>query len=177
MATINGRLVSDATRRPLAGLRVEAWSGDRRRKRPLATAEADDQGNFSLDVDPSRAGVALRVLQDERLVLDTAANELWDPGRGDRPVVVPVPHPDRDGDRTELYSAEGVVATEHGVAGAGLRVELWDHNVDGATLVSAATTDDSGHYSVLYEPASLGGKERADLEIRVVDRRRQSPLG
>ena len=177
MPTIRGRLVSAASRSPVADTQVEAWSTDRRRKTPLATATSDARGEFVLQIEAVQGPVFFRVFRNEKQVLDTSGTTMWTPDRGDALVVISVP----DAERTRngaggVSSVTGTVATELGVAGAGLRVEIWDHNVGGATLVTFTTTDESGRYELLYDPASLHGKARPDLEVRVLDPARKNAL-
>lgn len=176
MAKITGRLVSAATRAAMPDLRIEAWTTDRRRKTPLATATTDARGAFSLDLEPQRGDVFFRVYRDGQQVLDTTGTEVWTPDRGDKPIVISVP--DRVDPHTNgtVFSVEGTVATRLGVAAANLTVEIWDHDVDGATLITATTTDEGGRYTLLYDPSSLRGKPRADLEVRVLDPARKDAL-
>ena len=82
---------------------------------------------------------------------------------------LPEPEASDDGDIDGAFTVAGVVSTELGVAAAGLRVELYDHNVTGPTLLAAGVTDAGGRYSIAYDPAKLEGKQGADLEIRVLD--------
>src|SRR5262245_54082032 len=178
MATIRGRLASAVTRGGMTGVKVEAWSTDRRRTTPLATATSDAQGAFSLDFKDVPGAVSFRVLRDGQQLLDTTGVTMWTPDQGDRPIVIAVP--DADAQRTNqaagVSSVSGTVATELGVAGVSLRVEIWDHNVGGPTFIASATTDQNGRYQILYDPASLHGKTQADLEVRVLDPARKNAL-
>jgi len=176
MATIRGRLVSAASRTAAADVQIEAWSTDRRRKTPLATAKSDAQGAFALQFEVARGPVFFRVHRDGKQVLDTSGTTMWTPDRGDAPVVISVPDVRGTSGSGGVSSVTGTVATELGVAGANLKVEIWDHNVGGATLVASTTTDENGRYQLLYDPASLPGKARADLEVRVLDPARKDAL-
>ena len=184
MATIHGRLLGARSRKPLADLRVEAWIIDPNRKRvQIGEGVSDGEGSFTIEVAPRAADVFFRVLRGEEPLFDTADSIVWNERQGETPVLLGVPDeatlpPDREPDPGGAVggplSAAGVVTNEHGVAAANLRVEVWDRNVDGATLLAATATDASGRYAVDYDPALLKGKAGADLEIRVLDPARDS---
>lgn len=176
MATIRGRLVSAVSRSAMADVQIEAWSTDRRRKTPLAKATSNAQGAFTLQFDPVPGAVSFRILRDGQQVLDTTGTTMWTPDRGDAPVVIAVPDDRGKNGTSGVSRATGTVATELGVAGANLKVEIWDHNVGGATLIASTTADQSGRYELLYDPTSLPGKTRADLEVRVLDPARKDTL-
>jgi hypothetical protein len=176
METINGRVVSATSRAAVPNMKIEAWSSDRRRKTPLATATSDARGAFALQFEAARGPVSFRVHRDGQQVLDTSGTTMWTPDRGDAPVVISVPDDRSTNGSGAVASVTGTVATELGVAGANLKVEIWDHSVDGATLVASTTTDQDGRYQLLYDPAALPGKTRADLEVRVLDPARKDAL-
>lgn len=177
---IQGQLIGESTRRPLAAFRIEAWD-EQRRDQMLGRATTDDAGSFTIEVEPrlfktlaERGGdVFFRVYRDDELVFEGREGGVWERLRVDSPVVLAIP---RDGTPTgngkvAPFRAEGHVTTESGVALPNVRVEVWDHNLDGARRIATSTTDPEGRYSVDYDVAALGGKARADLEIRIVDPR------
>jgi hypothetical protein len=64
----------------------------------------------------------------------------------------------------------GQVLTDRGTAAAGLPVELWDVQLQGANLLNASTTAPDGRYLIAYDRAKLVGKQLADIEVRVLQR-------
>ena len=115
------------------------------------------------------------VLRDDELLLDTVGKIVWNERQGEEPVILPVPDATAPDPPPEgAFTVAGIVSNERGVAAADLRVEVWDRNVDGATLLAEGATDAGGRYSIGYDPALLKGKAGADLEIRVLDPRRDA---
>jgi hypothetical protein len=176
MATIHGKLFSPRALEPVGKLRVEAWSTDPRVERLLGEGVSDEDGTFTIELESRAEEVAFHVLRGDQLVLDTTGKIQWSERVGEEPVLLPLGDgalPGPNGAGEESFNASGLVTSELGVAATGLRVELWDRNVSGPTPLAAGTTDEGGRYSIDYDPAKLAGKARADLEIRVLDPRRQ----
>jgi ABC toxin N-terminal region/Neuraminidase-like domain/Salmonella virulence plasmid 28.1kDa A protein len=176
--TIKGRLVSESTREPAPGLQVEAIAaaaGDK----PIGTTTADAAGAFAITLSPAvckklvaTGGEAFfRVYRDRQLVLETKDGESWSPRTGELPVLLAIPDESSGNGSADVFVASGRVTTDADVAVPNARIEVWDRNVDGSTLLGTTSTDAEGKYSVLYDPSLLRGKSLADLEIRVVDPR------
>ena len=182
--SIDGRLVSSRTRRPLAGLRVEAavaqsLAGGTAQVLGSVTANAD--GVFSIPIAPdvfkrlveSGADVGFRVLDDKGQPLPISGRVVWNGKRADQPIVLVVRDDGsgNDGDPNSLFTVQGVLTNETGVAVTGMRAEVWDHNVGGANQIGSSISGSDGHYVVTFEPAALGQKKAADIEVRVFDPR------
>src|SRR4051794_1151507 len=80
METIRGRLVMAGSRSAAVNLQVEAWSTDRRRKTPLATAASNAEGAFALQFEAVQGPVFFRIYRDGKQVLDTSGTTMWTPG-------------------------------------------------------------------------------------------------
>src|SRR3954471_161626 len=181
--SIDGRLVSARTRKPLANLRVEARpTALRTNGEPIGSAETNSDGAFSIAIDPRmfkrlvEAGtdVAFSVMDPNQRELTVTGRVLWNARRAEQPVVLVVRDDTEDPEpgAGDLLGVQGVLTNELGVATPGLLVEVWDHNVGGAQLIGTSVSGADGHYSLLYEPSALGQKSAADLEIRVGDSNR-----
>ncbi len=179
MATIDGRLLGAQTQKPVANLRVQAWTTAPEKVRLLSEGVSDGNGAFSIDVPAVKSDVVFHVLLGDQLLLDTTGTVAWNPHMNGKPVVIAVPEkvpdPEPEPDPTEAFTVAGVVTDEVGVATSDLRVEAWDINLAGGVLLGVATTDASGGYSIAYDPAALAGKPRADLQIHVLDPRAEQP--
>src|SRR5512143_399896 len=100
--SIDGRLVSARTRRPLAGLKVEAavvappTVGTR--PQVLGSAQANADGAFSIPIEPavfkrlveSATDVGFRVLDASGQPLPVSGRVLWNGRRADQPIVLVV---------------------------------------------------------------------------------------
>src|SRR3954470_9614044 len=81
-ARIHGKLIDASTSAPLAELRIEAWSADRRFKHPLGASASDTEGAFEIPVAPHGTDVYFRIYHGHELLLDTKADgELWNEHR------------------------------------------------------------------------------------------------
>ena len=71
-----------------------------------------------------------------------------------------------------LLKVTGDVVTGAGIGAAGLRVIAVDRSLGKEALLGNATTDDQGSYVITYSVDDLKklGKQKADIEVRVIDR-------
>lgn len=181
--SIDGRIVDTTSRRPLAGLMLEAigqLQGDL-----IGTAETDADGVFSVPVDPRRFNllvtraedVGFRVTGPNREEYTITGVAVWNARRvNERTTLVvraPGSEPPAPGG---TFSVQGVVTDAAGVAAVGLGVEAWDHSVGDQNRIGATTTGPDGRYVVTYDRAVLSGKEAADLQVRVVAPGREAEL-
>lgn len=194
--TIEGKVIAAASRQAIAGLRVEAWDKDLVIDDLLGSAVTDAAGRFTIEFDrryyqelifDRRPDVFFKVLRDGRLVADTSRHVLWNVARPGVEVAIAIADDAQPGDGGGTagggggagggtgngggtgggkFEVRGRVVDDRGVAARGVRVEALDHGVQGTTSLGAATTDDTGGYSIRYTPA---GKPRADLEVRSQD--------
>ena len=180
--SIDGRIVDATGRRPVPGLTVEAvgrLQGDL-----VGTAATDLEGVFSIRVEPRRfkqlveraEDVGFRVSGPNREEYTITGEPLWDGSDPDARVTVVVRDPDLEPPSGEAFSVEGVVTDAAGVAAVGLGAEAWDHWVGGKNRIAAGTTGPDGRYHLTYQRSALGGKENADLQVRVVAADRQDPV-
>jgi hypothetical protein len=178
--SIKGQVISAQTRQPLSGLRVEAWDKDLIIDDLLGSAVTNADGRFVIEFDQRyftelifdrRPDVFFRVFRENRMVADTSGRVLWNISRQTADIVIEANESGRGGGNggdagggNGAFEVRGIVADDRGVAVRGVGVEAHDHNLNGATLLGAATTNTSGRYSILYRPPS--GKARADLQVR-----------
>ena len=175
--SIDGRLVNATTRQPVPSLTVEAI--DPRRSEPIGTAVSDADGAFSIAINPriflgllqAAGDIGFRVLGPNLEPYAISGRALWNGRRADQPVVIVVREPSSP-EPGELATVQGVVTDEAGVAASGLSIEAWDHNVGGAVLLGSSESGPDGSYAITYESSTVGAKETADLEVRVVDQAR-----
>jgi hypothetical protein len=174
MATIHGKLLGVRTRKPYAELRVQAWTTDRRLKRVrLAEAVTNEEGSFELAVEVRAADVFFVVMRGDEQLLDTDGKVTWNERTQQKAIQLELPEA-APVVPNGTFSVSGVVSTELGVAAAGVRVELYDHNVTGVTRLANGVTGADGRYAIAFDPAKLGGKQAADLEVRVSNANRNA---
>src|SRR3954466_2170668 len=96
--TIRGLVISADTRRPLSGLRVEAWDRDQCWDTALGAADSDANGEFTIAVDPQRSqelhstrpDIYFKVFRDKQLLANTRSQVLWNVAQPRVRVIVPV---------------------------------------------------------------------------------------
>jgi hypothetical protein len=153
---------------------VEAWDTGDLLEEAIGAAVTDAEGRFEIKVGDrtharlvkAKAQVFFRVRRDEEEIADTREDIRWNPALP-KDVAIPVGRP---GDDTEgeSYQVSGRVVTERGSAASAVMVVAVDRNLRGETTLGETTTDTTGSYRIVYRRAELGGKELADLEVRVV---------
>jgi 5-hydroxyisourate hydrolase-like protein (transthyretin family) len=188
-ASIHGLVINAATRRPLAGVRVEAWDKDRVAGDLLGAAVTDDQGNFSIELDARvyktivdrRADVYFRVLLKQQVLADTRRQVVWNVREPGLRVVIAVPNLDGPHDpggpgprpHRDPVQVDGQVSTTAGVPVVDVRVEVRVVQLAGDKVVATGVTDDKGRYSLRTDPA-LSDAGAPDLQVRVLDPRQQN---
>jgi len=182
---IEGVLVDETTGGPPTPLTVEALDTRGFSDEPLGRASSDRDGRFRIRITDRlqdqlvqrEAQVYFLVRSEQDVVVDSRDQEVfWQP-REPNVVELKVPHieePERP--RAEPYEVRGQIVTDRGTPAEGIRVEVWDHRLQGATLLESGEPDGQGNYRILYDPARLDGKKLGDIEVRVVDARRQKEL-
>lgn len=63
----------------------------------------------------------------------------------------------------------GIVVTNVGVAAKGVKVIAVDKSLEKDVVLGETITDSSGNYTILYEKEVIQGKQKADIEIKIVD--------
>ncbi len=182
---IEGVLVDEATGGASRPLTVEAYDTSGQSDVPHGRTTSDQRGRFAIRMtERLQEQLARRDLQvwfvvrsDQGVVANSRDQEVfWDPRNPNR-VELRVPHieePNRP--PVEPYEVRGQVLTDRGTPAESVMVEVWDHRLRGATLLGSGIPDGGGTYRVLYDPARLDGKHLGDIDVRVVDARRQQEL-
>jgi len=68
----------------------------------------------------------------------------------------------------------GIVVTNVGVAAKGVKVIAVDKSLGKDVVLGETITDSSGNYTILYEKEVIQGKQKADIEIKIVDPEEES---
>src|SRR6266498_1718041 len=171
---IQGRLRDQDTGGTVPGLLVEARDTGKLFPQPLGTAMSDADGAFTIALPGDirkrlvvgKAQVYFRVLRDGAVLADTRETVRWDPVEP-RPVTISVPVGQTG--PPDAFDIHGSVTTDRGTFAAGLRVEVWDKQLQGEQLLGAGITGPDGRYQVGYDPAKLVGKQLGDLQVRVFE--------
>ena len=176
--TIRGQIITEKERRPLAGLRVEAWTADYGGQR-LDAAVSDASGHFKLTLDERAQKllaerwqqVSFRVFVGEEAVSAPVSLPVWHVERPNRPVILALPDAEALGAEALRggFAVGGMVTDERGVAVPGARIEVVDQEIDGERVLAEGVTDERGRYEVAYDPAALEDKALADLVVRVAE--------
>src|SRR4051812_9917049 len=147
--SIRGQVVEATSRRPVADVRVEAWILDPARSKLVGAAQSTADGAFTIKVEEGavrdeRTEIYFKVLRGDRTLADTRSQVLWTSKTLGR-VILPVSDPKSN---DAEFRVAGTVTTEVGAPVVGVRVEAWDQQLGGETLLATGVTGDKGGYAI-----------------------------
>ncbi len=188
---IQGRIVDRATRRGVAGLRVEAWDKDRIFKDLAGSAVTDTEGTFRMKLDDSvfkgslagrKLELFFKVFDDGGLIQSTENSVSWTPEKGTSDIIIvvelaqrqPQPQPQPQTPTTPESSpleVRGTVRFFSGDPAAKITVLAFDRDLRSEQLLGQTQTDDKGFYSVRYTADKSSKNERgtADLVVKAMN--------
>jgi hypothetical protein len=174
--SIKGNVLSSITKKPLAGIRVEAWDMDLIFDDLLGSAVTDQKGLFSLtfkkhyyrELFERKPDVYFKVFYRGQLITSTEDHVLWNLSEPDKAIDIYVDMLQTPDHEKENFVVYGKVVKGDGSPQCGLRVKAFDKQLKHEILLGETDTDEKGKYKIQYQLLQLGsGKSDPDLIIRV----------
>jgi Tc toxin complex TcA C-terminal TcB-binding domain/Neuraminidase-like domain/Salmonella virulence plasmid 28.1kDa A protein len=165
--TLKGTIVSKADKKPIEGLRVEAWDKDLLIDDLVGSAVTNKTGKFEIKFDSKyyseiivdrRPDIFFKVFKGDKLVADTANNVLWNISDPETIITIEVEmqsgnpencenNPsDPDITNSKLITIRGTVSTDAMRLPAHLLVQIVNQDLFSEKILGAFNTDCNGKY-------------------------------
>ena len=176
--SIVGKVINNENNRGIGGLRVEAWDKDIFFDDSLGSAITDLEGSFRIDFTAEQfqgwfldrePDIYFIILRDDAHIWNTKGSILWN-AKQNTNVIIELDYETSSGS-TEKMLVKGDVLWADGDPCSNVSVLVYENNLSTTPLLGETTTNEDGHYQVVYteEQCSRAKKKAFNLHVLVRD--------